>query len=165
MPLVKRQRSVVWERGPTWKASLRSPFNRALVDFLRELPGCSWDRAENVWHVPQELKPVLQAWTTKASYQWRQREPKGEPRPTFFGPVPEGLRPWQAETWDRLHFAGLEGGYLASYETGLGKTRLALEVLRAKGGLVLCPAGVVPVWQAEAAKWGLPAPHILTVTL
>lgn len=54
---------------------------------------------------------------------------------------------------------------LNAFDPGLGKSRVAIEALIARGHrrvLVLCPHSVVLVWQAEIKKWWSDHPRIVT---
>jgi len=54
---------------------------------------------------------------------------------------------------------------LNAFDPGLGKSRVAIEALIARGHrrvLVLCPHSVVLVWEAEIAKWWPGHPRIVT---
>lgn len=69
------------------------------------------------------------------------------------------LFPHQAAATARIvqHYRAGGRGFLLADAMGVGKTYTALAVAaRSRQGFtVLCPAGLVPMWQSECAAWGL----------
>jgi SWI/SNF-related matrix-associated actin-dependent regulator 1 of chromatin subfamily A len=68
------------------------------------------------------------------------------------------LYPYQASAVGRI--AAADKPMLNAFDPGLGKSRVALSVLYAKGFrrvLIFCPSSVLLVWEAEVRKWwGMP---------
>jgi len=98
--------------------------------------------------LPLELSESLETW----------RRDVMNP-PTTEGEFPPFLRDYQRRgvSWMR-HLLGNGCHCLLADEMGLGKTVQVLTILARecspeKPGLIVCPASVVPVWKAEAAKF------------
>jgi len=74
------------------------------------------------------------------------------------------MQPLMAHQQHGLGLALSHDAYALYLDTGTGKTRVALELIRRLGGpaLVVCPLSVIPTWIDEAKKW---APGLRTVSL
>lgn len=99
-------------------------------------------------NVPVELSPELLKW----------REGLLQP-PSRNGTLPPFLRPYQKRGVAWMSHLGTNGCHcLLADEMGLGKTVQVLSLLAHEGpmersSLIVCPASVVPVWQAEVARF------------
>lgn len=91
--------------------------------------------------------------------RWREEIRRGA-EASRAGELPEFLRPYQREGVRWLETLERGGCHpLLADEMGLGKTLQVLSYLDRRGGLgrerilVVCPASVVPVWEAEVARF------------
>lgn len=103
--------------------------------------------------------PRVQVRLSAEMASWRRRIEEGEAEGASLV-LPDWLRPYQAEgvAWlRRMEEAGCPS--LLADEMGLGKTVQVLTFLSVTGALgkapvlVVCPASVVPVWQAEIRRF------------
>lgn len=101
-------------------------------------------------------KEQLPLQLTRELKQWR--DLVANP-PSLNGALPEFLRPYQKRgvAWMQ-HLALNDCHSLLADEMGLGKTvqvlsLLAQEIPFQRSSLIVCPASVVPVWKAEAARF------------
>jgi superfamily II DNA or RNA helicase len=149
--------------------AVATPYDPAVVAMFRDLPGCKWDRREEVWVGPEEaVMPVLERLQkarvlTMAVAACPATAPLLEPPELPLG----GLYRHQAEGVQFLVGAlALWGSALLGDEPGIGKTAQAIRAAAAVTApgdriLVLCPAVVAPHWVEEIARWlGAPATRL-----
>lgn len=135
--------------------SLRQQWDQALGQAEGEVPRYLLFALQGQETVPLALSAVLE--------RWRQELEAEAPAPQL--DLPDLLRPYQSAGVAWLDHVLRHGGHaLLADEMGLGKTLQVLSLLHARWqdseepSLIVCPASVVPVWEAEAARFfpGLP---------
>lgn len=140
-------------KPPEFFAWMRFDYHEPLIESLKQLPGARWSPQERCWIVPQDClgaaKLMLQEHKTNASFIAHAIKPMPEPNPA---PLP--LYPYQQHA---SNLARQKNGLLINFETGLGKSAAAIDAAigqHANGRkLILCPPGVVSVWQDELRRW------------
>lgn len=133
------------------------------------MPGVQWIRdaaspnGRGFYRGPREAVELVAATLEAAGVCKVMQEPHGVLPARAFIPannLPEAFRDYQRDgaSWCRTMLRDTCGALLAD-EMGLGKTPqaiCALDGFDEHPRLVVCPAVVVPHWEAELAKWGDP---------
>ena len=128
----------------------------AFRGYLKTLVGCLWKPAPlKMWTAPSELIEPITDTAVKLGYTIVDERTS----PMLFDDVcvrateDTGVLPWQVEAIKR----GIqEGTLLVNFDTGLGKSRTALEIYRYSGvklGIIVCPASVRGTWLAQCQRW------------
>lgn len=154
---------------PYWAVRVTpSSYNEAAKTQLSAMPGLTWVRDKSTangagyYKGPVEAARIVSA-TLEAAGIARVKWDGGRVPPTdsYLGKGLEttGLRDYQrdAVAWLRWELLTTRGALLAD-EMGLGKTAATISALDAacpEGRiLIVCPAVVVPHWEAQITRWG-----------
>lgn len=129
------------------------PYHEKLKDAIKRIPGTSWDGNGKVWKCPSDTRCILQHLATQFGYTANVcLGTRPGPSNGTLGVV-GALHPYQQDSCR----AALDSRRLIiNHEMGLGKTPIAIEVMRVaniKRALVICPAVVRTNWLREFAKW------------
>lgn len=137
---------------PKHFAVLHFPYHEPFQDDLRQLPGAHFDKSRKAWLVPVDL----------LAEGLRLAQIHG----VAVRAVPCTQVPSQACALSSrpLHYyqhkasaaARAAGAYLIDFETGLGKSAAAIDAVqesKAQNCLILCPPGVITVWEDELDRW------------
>lgn len=136
-----------------------------VTGLARQIPGLSWDAAAKVYAGwPDAVAAFAHALDEEklAAVVGELREPADDLAKGVgeWKNPPAVLRPYQCEGVAFLRALALYGGALLGDDVGLGKTAQALFTVRgliadgvAPLVVVVCPAVVKTVWEAEAKKW------------
>lgn len=127
---------------------LSGPYDHELKEFVKAFPGSKWQTASKSWRVPNEVRELIRKAFPNKAFSELQR--------THFVPeLPQDLKDYQ---WrDVLNIIGSRA-WLLQYDTGLGKTRTAIEAMRihdAPHNLIVCPANVITGWGEQFRLWGV----------
>lgn len=134
----------------------RLPFgSREFAAEAKVIPGVTYDSVTYSWTCPFELTEEL-AKLGSTHAKFHAKPPYRRPSQLEANP---GERPYQLEARRR---AESELSALLAFDTGLGKTRAALEASPGRT-LVLCPAAVRPSFVDEISKW-VPGASVTVVT-
>ena len=138
--------------APAGRVAVRFPFDRSLVDRLKEIPGLHWDQYQHAWSCSRDAVPAVgQAVGEKFMRNYI------SPRQDGFD-VPElGLYDFQKADVQFLR-ARPDGAILGS-KPGVGKTLPAIAWAQSIGGrtLIVAPSAARSVWRSELRRIGLPA--------
>lgn len=131
--------------------ALEGPFSDLLINELKSFPGPRWDPKRRAWLIPFDLVDTVATWMTR----FRLEVTVGDRDLADVTP-PFELHPFQREAFDR--FFRHNGGILA-FEMGLGKTPTGIAIGERVAGtkVVVCPPGIVEVWESQLLKFGLAA--------
>jgi superfamily II DNA or RNA helicase len=140
------------------QSKLEFPYARVdpFRDFIKQYAGCLWNPEHKCWTVPNELLDPIRDAAVKLEFEVDDAELRGNLSPWIVDgeqyELSEDLKPWQREGILR---ALVERTLLVNFDTGLGKSRTALEVYKHVGGkwLVVCPASVRGTWLAQCDRW------------
>ena len=146
----------------TWAVS--TPFNEAVVEHFKSMPGCWYEKETKEWCGPFEAVSEVLTTLEAAKVIVASSRPKGE-RPRYHTAFrADGLYEYQNDGVDFL--INRWGGRLLADDMGLGKSPQTLRAIEARVNdsstlfsianskiLILCPAVVVPHWQEQAEKW------------
>ena len=105
---------------PGWN-DIRFRYDKAVVEFIKEIPGCRWNPEKRVWSAPDHALGVLfSGLQNRVKFNMGARIPGAVPVPMFTS----NLRPYQVEGVNRL-LNSLGSGYLLSFDMRTGKTKTA----------------------------------------
>ena len=142
------------------RVALRFPYNQALVEAFKEMPGVQWDVRHKFWTCPKSALPVVAEHIEQgfAGVQWR-----------FTGPLYPGglttissamqttLRPYQIDAVQR--FLSVPG-YLLTFEPRVGKTSCVAAAIGSAFmqnlidvALIIYPAGVSDEWKRQLPQF------------
>jgi len=135
---------------------IRFPFNRAVIDAVKAIPGARWNKAAKAWLLPVDgLAALIHRHQDEIKL-----EIMGEARRNFpLLPQPEDkpARPFQIEG---ANFLAERGGAILSLAPRLGKTRTATMAAQALHGggiidaiVIVYPNGVRSEWERQLAFW------------
>ncbi len=132
------------------------PYNENLISDVKEIPGVAWNKSAQRWRIPQETTVFVVGMVLKRGLTYCPQE--DNLACSNYPTIPEGrinptLHPYQIAAVKRV-FRGRR--LLINFETGLGKTVVAIEVcrlLKLERVLVISPAIVRDHWQAEFQRW------------
>lgn len=131
-----------------WMVECKFPYNEALVNRMKKIPGREWDVQKRVNVLPLEMVQQVFGLDTERRVGTQGSNPK--------------LHPYQKDGLRRALAAPLTR-WVFNDEMGLGKTAQAIEVLRLKGCqeiLVVTPAIVRDAWLREFDKWWPDHPEV-----
>lgn len=153
------------------------PYDHALIELIREVPGAEFDRRVKVWRIPMDehslsvlMEQVPDADIEHDVMDWAKdrltrRETlllaREQADATLLYERAADLRPYQRVAVD---FLALARGGLLSDEMGLGKTVEMIAALREielreqppdepPAYLIVCPNSMRDVWEAEIREW------------
>jgi len=142
----------VFETAPGW-VELRFRYEQAVVNFVKQIPGCTWDKEKRVWRAPASVVPILQkSLESLAKFTVGAKLHMSQPPALYEGLIGK-CRPYQVEGAKRL----IENtGYILAFSPRVGKTRtasLAGASLLANGAaktlLFMYPNTVKGEWQSQ----------------
>lgn len=147
------RRCTVEDIPPLGMVALKFPFNQAINDQIKQIPGVRWaPEHQKRWVGPEEMLPDLERIFRQFGLEFVDAR---EHFPAEIAAVSknEKLRSYQVGA---AFTALTRHNYMLNFEMGLGKTATALEVIRlaeSRKILVICPAMAKLVWQEEIRKW------------
>ena len=145
------------ELGPRWYKA-QFPFDRDLIDKLKQIPGCAWNAEGKFWKVPHHVLPAFDA--AGIRYQILSRSMRNFPLP--LAPLMDRLRPYQQEDVKRMLS---EPQFILAYDPRVGKTPTASVGIASalawgfvNTAVVLYPNSVRGEWERQlpAFTMGLP---------
>jgi len=132
----------------------RFPFKQSIIDAIKVYPGVRWNKAQAAWLVPVDVGSKVAG--IALAHQMKVSTKSGKAPVKFPYKLNDELYSFQLGAVEKA--IGLGGKLLISFETGLGKTPTAIEILRHKKpvhSLVICPALVRDNWAEEVDRWWL----------
>lgn len=142
-------------RNEPWFVKATFPFERKLVEQIKQIPGTKWVPQGKYWKIPVEVLELLDDVEVK----------DGRPQVTQFSICDANdvgsLYDYQRVGVDRAVAAGR---WLFVFETGLGKSATAITAAKLsgheKGILVVTPSQVKRTWLRELGKWWPEHPEV-----
>jgi superfamily II DNA or RNA helicase len=126
-------------------------YHKPSSDFLKGIPGPTWDSKQLGWHVPDELVDEVLKYNKCCRQDMRVTELSA--RSLLRHQFNERLTDYQ---YGDTQTALTKRAYFLQYDTGVGKTVTTIEVLRLGGvgrALIACPASVRDQWVEMFGEW------------
>ncbi len=165
----RKSRLVILKTPQKWVAEVGFGFDKVLSDWMKQFPGCSWQREKKAWTFPVDLLTQLEEHARSLGYDdfyhgvrlWDLLgEPPDDPECLDIPNSDNGYTPYpfQADEVRRLLpiLVGQGKSIQITWEMGLGKTIIALLLARLAHThtiMVICPANAVGTWEDEVAEW------------
>ena len=129
---------------------VKFPYHEKLKEAIKRIPGSRW--TGDVWQMPADCIGVCAQLAQQFAFGLNNRVVS---RRLANG---RGVESTRLHTYQResVHRALTEARLVINHEMGLGKTPIAVEVMRVSNcqrALVICPAVVRTNWLRELAKW------------
>lgn len=137
---------------------LRFPFNRALVDLIKSVPGSKWDPAAKLWRVSTHGLVVLAPLIRTAGFGVINVPVAPAPScPPLYLKPGSVLRPYQLAGYARMMS---RTGYGLTFDPRVGKTICAVAGIacslaerRAERAIVLYPASIKEEWERQLTQF------------
>lgn len=112
--------------------SLRFPFNRALVDLLKQVPGSWWDKAASAWRVSHHGLAVLAPLIKSSGLGVVSAQPSRQLEcPPLYTNPGHSMRPYQLDAYARM---SSRTGYALTFDPRVGKGQRSSDVVMTPTG-------------------------------